>query len=211
MKKQSKYAVIAFWIFTSIATSACQGEYSRNVVIDSSFTQDEEETITRAMETWNQVSREYLGYDLILYAGRRHDVNGFNPLEDMGDGYNMIYRFAEPDEYYNLLIAERPQNQEGAFLLGYGRQHDILIFTFNILKEVKSYLSDSDDESSEYLREHQVVVLHELGHWLGLQHIGEIDGYCPIMYSLIYKSTQPILTEKDIQAFCLVYDCNKQP
>ena len=83
MKKPSKYAIIVFWVLMVFTISACEGNYSKNIMIDDGFSADEEDTITKAVEEWNRVSREYLGYDIILYDGRRVDGNGFDPMEDI--------------------------------------------------------------------------------------------------------------------------------
>ncbi len=209
MKKQSKCAIAAFVILSAFAVTACEGQSSRNIVIADSFTPDEEDSIIGAIDEWNRVSREYLGYDLIIYAGRHVDENGFDPLEDLGDSYNMIYRFTEPDKFYDCLVANWSENGGIYSMFGYGMQNDILIFNFNLHKIIEQTWDNPDIQPKEYLRMLQVAVLHEFGHWLGLKHTREVDDYWPIMYPTTNILTEPVLTEKDIQAFCLVYDCVK--
>ncbi|PIT88393.1 MAG: hypothetical protein COU29_01225 [Candidatus Magasanikbacteria bacterium CG10_big_fil_rev_8_21_14_0_10_36_32] len=188
----------------------------KDFMIDDTFSEAQEQAILNAAEEWNQIGREYLGYDIIIYRGR-YAKDGFSPMENLDDGNNVVYNVDERDEWYDYLYSTYITGKyEGtdASILGFGVQEDILLFDFSIAPSV-------DDESrtqAEYLHFLYYVVVHEFGHWIALQHINFLNSNDepPVMYPEgspkdVAGQTSPFLTKLDIKAFCAVYDCIKQP
>ncbi|MEK9158710.1 MAG: matrixin family metalloprotease [Patescibacteria group bacterium] len=162
-----------------------QTDLPKTLWIEDSWNDEETTQIHRAIDEWNRFSREYCGEDIIIYGGRLIDPNGFQSEIDPGDEYNIIYKTAEPDESYEFLVDVTDQPNIG----GYATKTDILIFTFH-----------------DYISAHlYIVALHELGHWVGLIHIGNDPNV--IMYPAAEAGKFSGLTKKDKQAFCLVHGC----
>lgn len=167
-----------------------QVDLPKTIWIEKRWNDEEVAQIRRAIDEWNRFSREYCGEDIIVYGGRLIDPNGFQSEIDPGDQYNIIYKTAEPDENYEFLadVTGRPK------IGGYATKTDILIFTFQ-----------------DYISAHlYIVALHELGHWVGLIHIGNDPNV--VMYPAPPADRLSGLTKKDKQAFCLVHGCcTKEP
>jgi hypothetical protein len=167
----------------------CVEPLPKEVMIEDRFSADEERMIVAAIDEWNRIGLEYLGLEKILiYQGRYRDPDGFDEL-DLDDGRSVIYR-GQDDRYYRFLS---DHNEAGRTLLGYGTTADVLLFTFTL------------DTPEEF----QHVALHELGHFLGLGHVP--DDKNAVMYELTFDNPPLRLTRTDIQDFCLVFDCIKQP
>lgn len=169
-----------------LSISSCyQTDLPKTIWIEESWNDEEVAQIHRAIDGWNNFSREYCGEDIIIYGGRFADENGFNSETDPADQHNVIYKTAEPDENYEFLanVTNRPN------IGGYATKTDILIFTFH-----------------DYISAHlYIVALHELGHWIGLIHIGNDPN--AVMYPSAPADRLSGLTQKDKQAFCLVHGC----
>lgn len=169
-------------------SAGCAQDLPKTVMIDDAFTAEEESMIVEMIDEWNSVGREYLGLDrIIVYQGRCRDPNGFDP-GDLEDGRSVVYR-GSYDRYYRYL---QNVDDDGLTLLGYGTNADVILFTFNF-----------EDE-----QEFRHVALHELGHFLSLLHAPDSEA---VMYYLTPDDPPTRLTWTDIKAFCLVYDCLKQP
>lgn len=216
-----------------LGLSACQmmaADLPKGIMLDDSFSEAQEEAFLKAINDWNLVGQEYLGYDIIIYEGRYSDRDGFSPMEDIDDGNNVVYNVDERDKWYDYLYSIYIEGKygEGASVAGYGLDEDVLMFDF-VISEVADNTADdlaedngieySDDEIEDmYLHYLQHVMVHELGHWISLQHIHSMNsnGHQPVMYPSgaakdILEWQPPFLTKLDIQAFCLIYDCIKQP
>lgn len=166
-----------------------QTDLPKTIWIEESWNDEEVIQIHRAIDEWNRFSREYCGQDIIIYDGRFADENGFNYETDPADQHNTIYKIDAPDENHKFL-----EKIAGHEVGGYATKTDILIFTFK--ENVNEYLYD--------------VVLHELGHWVGIIHIGNDPDV--IMYPSASTVKFRHLTQKDKQAFCLVHGCcTKEP
>jgi len=176
-------------ILLAALSGGCVEALPKELMIDDRFSAEEERMIVAAIDEWNRVGKEYLGLDKILiYQGRYRDPDGFDEL-DLDDDHSVIYR-GQDDRYYRFLS---DHNEAGRTLLGYGTTADVLLFTFTL------------DTPEEF----QHVALHELGHFLGLGHVP--DDVNAVMYELTFDDPPLQLTRTDIQDFCLVFDCIKQP
>lgn len=188
----------------------------KEILISDDFFKEEEQLIMEAIEEWNVVGREYLGYDIIILKGRYAD-DGFVPMDNADDGNNVIYIIEKINKYYDYLVSlyldetykeayeEYEDISNNGMIAGYNCGNDILVFDFNL----KNYLSEKDGEQ-KYSNCFYRTVLHEFGHWVGLMHVPDTEDR-PVMSAVgepdDCRSDRPLLTEKDIDAFCLVHDC----
>ena len=169
--------------------AGCAPELPKEIYADDAFTADEEAMLVEMIDEWNRVGREYLGREeILIYRGRFSDANGFDP-DDLGDDHSVIYRGTE-DQYYEYLDGS---GDDGLTLLGYGTTADVLLFTFQL----------ADEQAFRH------VALHELGHFLGLGHVP--DDTTAVMYYLTGADPPIRLNRTDLQDFCLVYSCIRQP
>ena len=173
---------------------------------------------------------------MIAYKGRYQDADGWN-FSDAEDGYNVMYKQVNEDFDYDQLESVSGQDFSTLFYAGYTMAHDILIFSFAIphdrpdgagpnfcispfLVQHSRIYSDggsdgtvtSDDcgaagysLSSNMFRH---VVLHEIGHFIGLNHLKDPHA---VMYGITDENTSHYDTvsydDTDKQAFCCVYQC----
>lgn len=180
---------LACAIAAAIPAAGCVEPLPREIMIDDRFSADEEQMILAAIAEWNRVGLEYLGLkEILIYRGRFVDQDGFDEL-DLEDGRSVMYRGGD-DRYYRFLSY---YNEPGRTLLGYGTFADMLLFTFNL------------DTPEKF----QHVALHEMGHFLGLGHVP--DDVDAVMYELTFDNPPLRLNRTDIQDFCLVFGCIKQP
>lgn len=208
--------------------AACAPEFPRVMRIDDSFDAYEEAAILKMFEEANKMGQELIGRDLFVYGGRYRDRDGFT-LDDLGDDVSVIYELNQPDENYRYL---EETGEEDATPLGYGPQNDVLVFAFNmpqvdpegficlspvLAAEIEKWRAENPPEEGEtrdpiqvcadpsfpmYLPALQSVVLHELGHVIGLGHIDDKEA---LMYP--YSNGLTKFTPTDKGAFCCLYDC----
>jgi Matrixin len=72
-------------------------------------------------------------------------------------------------------------------------------------EQILSYVGLVDDRIPD--AEYDAVVMHELGHSLGLQHIQGIDGIGTLMCPTITLGA-PHVTKEDLHQFCKLYHCD---
>lgn len=218
-----------------LALGACGPEFPRDIHIDDSFDYSEEAVILLAIDEINALGQELLGEDLLAYAGRYADRDGFT-LDDLGNDISVIYELSRPDKNYDYLM-ETYHEDDGGYILGYGPQSDILIFAFNMLHVengqfcISSHLKaawdkweaehPAEEESAENEGEAweplvcesdtAVIYLPELQS-VTLHELGHFVGLSHIeddnkavMYP--YANGTVAFTDRDKQAFCCVYKC----
>jgi hypothetical protein len=151
-------------------------------------------------DTWSDVEREHILRDLVRWEratdGRVrfvpaplpfHDDNGFDRA-DLDDGVSVIYKITGPSPDVEWLMQASGQD-----LLGYNFNTDILVFWYRV---------QLDTAGTEPLDALDGVVLHELGHHVGLSHL-------QVHRALMNRAGGPsCITQYDLIAFCSLYDCD---
>ncbi len=186
-------AVLLALSAAALLTSACAPPLPREFYVESRWSPEERQMILDSAEKWNAVGREYLGIDRILvYRGVYDDPDGFHP-DDLGGSESVVYR-GEKDADYDFI----DEGEEGASVIGYGTWGHVILYRFAMCGD--------DGVLNEGL--FRQTATHEFGHFLGLGHVP--DDTKALMFWLAGDNSDTI-TRHDIQAFCLVHDCLKQP
>lgn len=172
----------------AIAASACAPDLPRGIHIEASFSEDEASLASDAIARANQ----RLGIPLIdgpalVDLGRFDDPDDFHD-DDFGDGVGVIYQLDPESAEYRWLADTNERDYEG-----YGTRADILV--------ASRLPPDATDEQRRHFRQ---IVMHELGHYLGIPHTSERNA---VMYSGPGRLELDTYTATDQAAFCLVYGC----
>jgi len=187
------------------------------IYVDTRFSDLEQEGIADAVAEWNrQAGCRYAYGDVVLeIAGT---VTDDFTERDYEDGVHVIYRISNPIEAEQYL-----QNVYGGAdsTLGNATLADVILIMYNFdrfMIELEAeqcersaqlgYDNQNLQASLDRFRFHFVrnLALHELGHLLGLLHHNDRPG---VMNDdgLSFLSGSEFLTDADLDAFCLIYDC----
>lgn len=176
----------------SVAAAACAAscapDLPRGIYVEASFNADEAALASDAIEranTWLGVP--LVGSDVIIDLGRSADPDGFQH-DDFGDGIARIYPLDPASPAYRWLADTNDREYEG-----YATLADVLV----------AYRLPPDPTEPER-RHFRQIVMHELGHFLGLPHSSERNA---IMYSGPGRLELDSYTPADQQTFCLIYGC----
>lgn len=152
----------------------------KTLFLDRTFSKEEVEFITSAAIEWSEATQHIANIDIVQLSNK----------EEILSKDSVIVVAVSPD-YPDVLIDESLSNNT---ILGlYTRKYEI-----GIIELVVSRISDED---------YKTVVMHELGHALGLDHNLGLDGIFTLMSPSIDGCSNHI-TQKDLDNFCQFYHCN---
>lgn len=171
----------------SAVAAGCAPDLPRELCVDDRFTDEEAALVHDAIRLANAQLGERLGRAVIVDGGTRHDPDGFR-FDDLGDDLGTVYVIAPDSAEYRWLADANQRDYEG-----YATLADVLV-AFRLP-------ADAADADRQHL--HQIV-LHELGHFLGLPHATDRDA---IMYSGPDRRVLDSYTATDRGLFCAVYGC----
>jgi len=196
--------------------AGCARDLPIDIALEDSWTGLELEAVEQAIDEWNTVAGALLDPPgpVLENIGRTEDR--FD-IDDLQDAMHVIYRIDEATPEYMELESEVGE------MNGYGTYSDVLIITFRLplpwtCTEEAFHRMLPDDDYEEYLasvdpaewKENCVahlraVALHELGHFIGLAHFTNKPSV--MSDSEFPDATITHLTEADLEAFCITYDC----
>lgn len=156
-------------------------EYSHSILyLDKSFTDDEIDVVLDATLEWNKATGGRVNYDIIM-------LNSSNETIDFNRG--ILVNKLPADNIEILTLDFRNEN----ITLGY--------FTNQGLMPHIAIVADRLD-----LDDYKTVVMHEIGHSLGLDHNEGDDGIGTLMYPTIELQSNYI-SETDIKNYCKLHHC----
>ena len=157
--------------------------------LDRNFDDFEQEAITKAALEWTSTTNHIVEFDIVqLPAHEKIDI-----------AYAVIITKVSPD-YPNVIILDA---ENGDNTLGYYDRNSVIPHIALVTDRLK------DDKYSS-------VVLHELGHSLGLEHLEGSENLDTLMYPYVNIIVNGIslpagsdhITLKDGQKFCKLYHCD---
>lgn len=156
-----------------------------NLYIDSAFEEYEREAITTAALTWNNTTKNIVNYTIIQL-----------PTTDKVDLTGLIIYKIGPDNP-NIIMLDQSND---TIYLGYYERIDGV--------KTIALVGERID-----IKEYKSVVLHELGHSLGLAHVDELGTLMyPYMNIMINGQMIPVnsnkITQIDLVQFCELYKCD---
>jgi hypothetical protein len=152
----------------------------KTLYVDRNLSEDEMDIIIGAAWEWHIATNQLVVYDVVRMPAQNIDINNSIVI--------VIVSADFPD-----MIALDNLKPDGTHLAYY---HEKSIVPYIGL--VPFRINDKD---------YKTVVLHELGHSLGLKHNEGWEGIGTLMYPDVTLGATDI-TDYDLQAFCKLYGCD---
>jgi hypothetical protein len=154
----------------------------KTLFIDRNFDEDEVAFITQAAIEWTESTNHIVEFDVVVLPNKTEIIQ----RDDI------VIIKVNPD-YPDILVLD---SMNGNNTLGLFNNRG-LITTIEIVSDRIT----NDDYTG--------VVLHELGHALGLEHNKGIDGIGTLMYPTVQLGANYI-TQDDLKNFCKLYHCDAE-
>lgn len=158
----------------------------KSLVIDKSFDETEKVFIRMAAQEWTRATHGMVTFTYV-------NLPNINKSDIVIDE-NTLYIVKATENYPQIISLEvNKKEDDDSCILGYYDENSII----NSILIVSSRLDDLS---------YQSVVMHELGHALGLKHIHD-DKHALMYPSITYIPTN--ITQRDMVSFCKLYDCSQ--
>lgn len=190
------------WIFSIFFCLGCNPyqELPVPLYFDQTFSPLERGAIMGALDEWNKKARPRLRHetDIFFY---RDDISTFVNQSSIDRDKRIIFNVAPDTVCPPLHICEEKS--------GYGTFGFIFLFTPEMQNKVISRTESGEINFDyvAYFRKVRSVSIHELGHLLGLMHFSHLPGIMNKKVPLGTEERPFDLTEADLEAFCLIYEC----
>lgn len=159
------------------------------IYIDSNFDDFEEQTIMEAALEWTATTNHIIEYDIVkLPINHKIDLD------------------------HSLIITKQTANYPNVVVLDFYNKMETLAF-YDPKTIIPSIAVISERIEVE---DYKAVIMHELGHSLGLVHNDGIDGFDSLMYptrdvvinGVFIRAGSDHLTLQDGKQFCKLYHCD---
>lgn len=173
--------VVLYTYSTKIFHHKEYSNYShKTLYVDRNFNDEEVLTIMEAAVEWTETTNHIVEIDVVRL-----------PTKEKIDLVNGIIVLNINSDYPEVVVLDGTnRNSTLGFYNEYG--------AFPYIALISERISDYDYSS---------VVLHEIGHSLGLKHITGEEGIGSLMYPTVDFASDEI-TIKDLEQFCVLYHCN---
>lgn len=152
----------------------------KTLYLDRNFNDEEVLIIMQSAVTWTEVTNHIVELDVVRL-----------PTHEMIDLSNSIIILKINSDYPEAIVLDG-MNQNST--LGFYNDRGVLPYIALISERIDDY-------------DYQSVVLHEIGHSLGLKHVKGEEGLGTLMYPTINFASDEITT-KDLEQFCSLYHCD---
>jgi len=150
------------------------------IYLDRNFNDVEVEYIMQAAWEWTETTNHIAEFDVVQL-----------PTHDKVDVEHALIMVKVSADYPDIIIMD---NIKKTTTLGYYDSKSVLPF----IALVQDRLDDFN---------YKEVVLHELGHSLGLEHVDGEKGMLTLMYPYVDLGADHI-TQTDLEQFCELYHCD---
>ncbi len=192
-------------LFFALLAFGCTKSLPVLIHLDETFSAEDRAIVLEAIAEWNDRAAPLLRDKKNIFVVG-DDVPAFHGLPELGDD---IYGF------YHVDIKFTPPLRHSVDVFGYTTLHDVLLFSDYIRQSYFDVEIDEEVNRRDPGRKERIVrniikkvAIHELGHLLGLVHYTHREG---IMVQGAHKSATsfegPHLSDADLEAFCILYDC----
>jgi hypothetical protein len=179
--------VILLMVFANIATPVLQRRHAfyilpvhKTLYLGHSIYDNEMYHVIAAAIEWNQATNGQVIFDIKVL-----------PQQGINRSEAVIINNVTPD-FPEVILLDNVNDQMS---LGYFDDHDL--DNINLV----------DERIME--KDYNAVIMHELGHSLGMDHIKGIDGIGTLMYPSIDHGSEHI-TNTDLYYFCKLYHCDSR-
>ena len=168
--------------------AAC-GEWPREISIDVRFDDAEMVEIKSAVAEVNKLAKLIDADDLVTPAGRFTDDNDVFEQNNVDNDRNEIYRIGEAEECLGFVNRYRDKFGDFDKLYGFYTGTDIGLLVFNSCRDGRPL---------------KFVLMHELGHMVGMDHVTSNR------HAVMHPSACCVdsFTEADKEQFCLQHGCD---
>lgn len=151
----------------------------KTLYLERSIYDEEFLSIVQASIEWNEVTNGQVTFDIKRLPDSDIDI------------HNAIIMINVSTDYPEVILLDA---RRGLITLGFFNHEASLAYIALV---------------SERINEGRFtqIVLHELGHSLGLEHVDDVDGLGTLMYPTIDLGSMHI-TQTDLKQFCKLYHCD---
>lgn len=175
--------LILFIIYNKVAKidELKTNQIHTTLYLDRTFNEEQKISIIEAAFNWSKATQNIISYDIISLPAKIKNVNKSIIVVNVTQDYPEIITLDTLNKTHTV---------------GY----------YNANGYVKSIWLVSDRLSTFSYKQ---VMMHELGHSLGIEHNEGISGVNTLMYPTIDLMSDSI-TNTDLVKFCKIYKCNLQ-